>query len=111
MTQQQGTRTCGSNLLRTILAGVVLAGFLGSWSDCAWAVTNDWISGSAGWFTPANWSLGVLPSSTDDATITNNTTATIQGATVATANNLVVENGGVTVGSISAGELTVNGEI
>jgi outer membrane autotransporter protein len=92
---------------------MALASVLGSGNDCVWAVTNDWISSTtASWFTPTNWSLG-LPSSSDDVFVstTNNTTAIIEGSTGATAGNLSIEGGGVTVGNISAGSLTVNDEI
>jgi outer membrane autotransporter protein len=89
---------------------MVLTVFLGG--DCARADTNSWISSTAGsWFTPANWSLAALPTLGDDALITNNTTVIIQGATAATASNVLVENGGVTVGNVSAGTLTVDNEI
>ncbi|HUJ10590.1 MAG TPA: autotransporter domain-containing protein [Verrucomicrobiae bacterium] len=97
---------------RAIFAIVAFAVLLGDPMDHALADTNNWISGSpSSWFTPANWSLAALPSSSDDAFIISNTTATIQGATTATADNLFIENGGVTVGSISAGALTVNSGI
>jgi autotransporter-associated beta strand protein len=98
--------------MRTILAGVVLAVLLGSQADPAWADTNKWTSGtSASWFTPGNWSLGTTPSPTDDVSFATNTTAIIQGATEATAANVFVEQGGLTVGNVSAGALTVDGEI
>ena len=99
--------------MRAIVAGTVLAIVLGNWSDCVWAATNDWVSSiSASWFTSANWSLGA-PSASDDAFVsnTNKPTAIIEGSTAATTGNLFIENGGVKVGNISAGSLTVNGEI
>ena len=105
------TRTRGRDRVRTILSVGVVAIVLASRSDSAWADTNTWASGTtASWFTSANWSLGVPPSG-DDAFITNSTTAIVQGTTTATAGNLSIDNGGVAVGNIDTGALTVNGEI
>ena len=106
-------RTHGSKLRLAILTGVVLAALLGNPHDRAWAAADSWIAGAnANWFTAGNWSAGV-PAPGDDAIIpsTNSTTATISGATAATANSLSIDNGGVTVGNITAGQLTVGGTI
>ena len=95
-----------------MLATAVLAMVLGNLTDRVWAAADNWVSPSSGdWFIPGNWSLATPPAPTDDAFITNNTTAVIQGATAATASNLVIQNGGVTVGNISSGALTVQDEI
>jgi autotransporter-associated beta strand protein len=106
-------RTRGSNLRLAILTGMVLAILLGNRHDQAWAATDSWLAGVSGnWFDAGNWSAGV-PGPADDAIIpsTNSTTALISGATGATANSLSIDNGGVTVGNISAGSLTVAGTI
>ncbi len=103
-------RTWGYEFARTIFAGVALVIILASQSDSAWAATDTWNSSIAGsWFTAGNWSVGV-PSSGDDAIITN-ASAIVEGATAATANSLTIQSGNVTVGSISGGSLTVAGEI
>jgi autotransporter-associated beta strand protein len=111
MTRLLVTRNLGSKSLATILAGAA-AMLLATQPHRAWADTNDWVASTNGtWFAPANWSFTAVPAPTDDASVTNNTTVIIQGATEATAYNLYVENGAVTVGNASAGALTVNGEI
>jgi len=103
-------RTWGSNFARVLFAGVALVIILASQGNSALAATDTWNSSIAGsWFTAGNWSVGV-PTSGDDAIITN-TSAIVEGATGATANSLTVQGGNVTVGSISGGSLTVGGEI
>jgi autotransporter-associated beta strand protein len=107
------TRTRGCDLVRTILSVAAVVIVLASRSDCVWADTNNWIGTSGSWFTSANWSLGALPSSSDEAFVanTNIANAIIEGTTTATAGDLFINSGSVTVGNISAGALTVNGEI
>jgi len=107
------TRVHKCDLVRTILGVAVVVIVLASRNDCVWADTNNWVGTSGSWFTSANWSLGALPSSSDDAFVANTNTANaiVQGTTTATAGNLFINNGGVEVGNINAGALTVNGEI
>ena len=107
------TRVHGCDLVRTILGVAVVVIVLASRNDCVWADTNNWTGTSGSWFTSANWSLGALPSSSDDAFVANTNTANaiVQGTTTATAGNLFINNGGVKIGNTSAGALTVNGEI
>lgn len=107
------TRTRGCDLVRTILSVVVAMIVLASQSDSTWADTNNWTGTSGSWFTSANWSLGAPPSSSDEAFVanTNIANAIIEGTTTATAGDLFINSGSVTVGNISAGALTVNGGI
>jgi outer membrane autotransporter protein len=72
----------------------------------------DWVNagGSASWFEPTNWSPSV-PTPADDAFVNNGRTALVEGLSTATAANLSINNGGVTVGNIDPGTLTVDGEI
>ena len=106
------TRILNRGRLRAICAGAVLAIAAFSRSDCAWAADNNWVftGGNPRWFVPTNWSLGV-PTSGDDAFIGNGTTAFIEGVTPATAGNLFIERGGVTIGNVDEGTLTVGGEL
>lgn len=84
---------------------------LSAGSPVVHAATNEWVAGSsATWFDPSNWTPG-LPTSSDDALIRSNTTAKIEGATTATASNLYVNTGGVSIGDVVAGTLAVVGEI
>ncbi len=94
-----------------ILGTVLAFGLMGLWP--ADAADTDWTAGVSGsWFVPGNWSGGV-PTAGDNAFLptTNTTQAIIQGVIVATAAHLSIEGGGVSVGNIDAGRLTVSGEI
>ncbi len=106
---------CSLNFVRRktgfLLAALALAGSLASCP--ARAATNEWISGSSvNWFLSGNWSGGV-PTSTDEvlfASLTN-ATAIIQGATTATASNILLNAGRLTVGSLDPGTLVVENQI
>lgn len=78
----------------------------------AQAAATDWVhsSGSSSWFLPSNWSAGV-PGAADDAYIGNDSTAFIEGSTIARAGNLFIDDGGVTIGNIDPGNLAVEGEL
>jgi outer membrane autotransporter protein len=79
----------------------------------SYAAENNWIhsSGSSSWFAPGNWSDGV-PTADDDVFVNKDgTTAFIEGPTTALAANLSIDDGGVTIGNINSGSLTVDGEL
>jgi outer membrane autotransporter protein len=90
--------------------GLVLVGgcahvHLGA-APTSWVHTN----GNSSWFTPANWSAGV-PALGDDAFVESGTTAFVEGATAAVADDVYIDKGGLTVGNINPGTLNVNGEL
>ena len=98
--------------IQTVLQLVVLTVVLRGGMEQAIAADDTWQGGAnIDWFAPTNWSLGNAPTLGDNATINNGQTARIQGTTVATADNLRIDAGTVTIGSVFAGTLTVNGEI
>jgi outer membrane autotransporter protein len=98
--------------LQRFFAGLLLASALICASNQASAATNDWVfsNGSASWFLPVNWSAGV-PAAGDEVFIANGTTAFVQGTNAATAADLFINTGGVTIGNISPGSLAVGGQI
>jgi outer membrane autotransporter protein len=76
------------------------------------AAPTTWVhtNGNTSWFTATNWSAGV-PTAADDAFLASGTTAFVQGSNTAVADNIYIDAGGLTIGNISAGTLTVNGEL
>jgi fibronectin-binding autotransporter adhesin len=106
---------CTLNFLRRktgfFLAASALAGLLAI--HPALAATNEWTStSSVNWFLPGNWSGGV-PTSGDDVLFANpsNVVSIIQGPSTATADNIFLDAGRLTVGSLDPGTLVVDGGI
>ncbi len=105
-------RTVVARRTRAIIISLALTIACVAFSQPTRAATNNWVSsgGFATWFQDSNWSVAI-PTATDEAFITNGTTATIQGVTAATASNLFINSGNVTIGVIDPGTLNVTDAI
>ncbi|MCX6952889.1 MAG: autotransporter-associated beta strand repeat-containing protein [Verrucomicrobia bacterium] len=76
------------------------------------AVTSVWVptSGTQTWFSPTNWSPS-QPTSADTVVVGSNSTALVEGTAVASAGNLGIAAGAVTVGDFNSGTLNVSGQV
>src|SRR2546423_1464222 len=77
-------------------------------SASAMAQVNSWVSGSSNWDQPANWSLGILPNSSQSVMITNSGSKAVAinpSTPVNFPNSMTV--GGLTVSGTSGAENTL----
>jgi len=96
----------GISLIKILSVFILLA-----FSTRSYSQANNWVGGSgSNWNTPANWSLGVVPTAAHDVTIPDNVTTSITVNTAAVCKTFTINGGGSnqTV-TISAGQsLTVS---
>lgn len=75
------------------------------------AVTDAWTGGSGDWSNNANWSTGLAPTLSNDATVAAVGTYTVSLSSDDAANSLTIDAAGATVAETTGGTLTLNGTL